>query len=129
MSVKPLLQALWLVDDAHQDSNTGKINVTGLFDVIEIQRPATHFTAPAFLFFTLIGLHGQVDMTLFYVDLSDLSVLLDRPFRVQSNDPLASQVVCLAVPPMPVPHPGIYSWELHWQNDMIGSSRITARVS
>jgi hypothetical protein len=64
VSVKPLLQALWLVDDADQDPSTGKINVTGLFDAIAIQRPATHFTARAFLFFTLTGVHGQVDLTL-----------------------------------------------------------------
>jgi hypothetical protein len=127
--VKPLLQALWLVDDANQDPNTGKINVTGLFDAIEIQRPATHFTAQAFLFFTLTELHGQVDLTLRYVDLSDLSVLLDRPFTVSANDPLESKVVCLAVQAMPVPHAGMYSWELYWQNEMIGSSRITAKVS
>jgi hypothetical protein len=68
-------------------------------------------------------------LTLRFVDLSDLSLLLDRPFTVYSSDPLASQVVCLAVPAMPVPHPGIYAWELYWQNEMIGSSRITAHVS
>jgi hypothetical protein len=126
--VKPLLQALWLVDDANQDSSTGKIDVTGLFDVIEIQRPATHFTAQAFLFFVLTGLHGQVALTLRFVDLSDLSLLLDRPFSVYGSDPLASEVVCLAVPAMPIPHPGIYVWELYWQNELIGSSRITAHV-
>jgi hypothetical protein len=127
--VKPQLQALWLVDDARQDASTGKINVTGLFDVIEIQRPATHFTSQAFLFFALTGLPGQVDLSLHYVDLSDLSLLLDRPFSVQGTDPLLSQVVCLAVAPMPVPHSGVYAWELDWQNEIIGSSRVTARVS
>ncbi len=128
MSVKPLLQALWLVDDANQDPGTGKINVAGLFDVIDIQQPATHFTAPASLFFALTGLHGQVDLTLRYVNLSDLSVLLDRPFRVHGHDPLAAEVVRLAAQAMPVPHPGVYAWELYWQNEMIGSSRITAHV-
>jgi len=129
VSVKPSLQALWLVDDAAQDPGTGKINVTGLFDQIEIQRPATHFAAQAFLFFALIGLHGEVDLTLRYVDLSDLSILLDHSFSVHAADPLTSKVVCVTAPAMPVPHPGIYAWELYWQNEMIGSSRITARVS
>jgi hypothetical protein len=129
VSVKPLLQALWMVDDATQDTSTGKVDVTGIFDEIDILRPATHFTAQAFLFFTLTGLHGEVDLTLQYVDLSDLSLLLDRPFSVRANGPLESQVVCSRVPAMPVPHPGIYAWELHWQNELVGSSRITARVS
>jgi hypothetical protein len=126
--MKPSLQALWLVDDANQDSDTGKINITGMFDVIEIERPATHFAAGASLFFALTGLHGKVDLTLRYVNLSDLSVLLERPLSVAADSPLVAKVVCVAAPPMPVPRPGIYAWELYWQDDMIGSSRLTAKV-
>jgi hypothetical protein len=127
--VKPSLQALWLVEDAAQDPATGKINITGLFDQIEVSRPATHFTAPAFLFFALTEVHGQVDLALRYVDLSDLSLFVERLLSVASADPLASTVVCVAAPPMPVPHAGVYAWELWWQNDIIGSSRIVAQVS
>src|SRR4051794_22227016 len=112
------MQALWLTDDAQQDPKTGKINVTGLCDVIEVERSQTHFSAKAYLFFALVGIHGQIDLTLRYVDLSDLSVLVDRAFSVTHNDPLVSKVVCLAAPAMPVPHPGVYVWELWWQNEV-----------
>jgi hypothetical protein len=127
--VKPSLQPLWLAEDAHQHPGTGKIDSTGLFDQIEVSRPATHFTSRAFLFFTLTDVHGQVDLALRYVDLSDLSLLVERLLSVASPDPLASTVVCVAAPPMPVPHPGVYAWELWWQNEIIGSSRIAAQVS
>jgi hypothetical protein len=123
------LQALWLVDDADQDPGTGKITITGLFDQIEVKRPATHFSTQAFLFFALTDVRGQVDLALRYVDLSDLSLLVEFPLSVVSADPLASTVVCVRAPPMPVPHPGVYAWELWWQNDIIGSSRIVAQVS
>ncbi|HYT91466.1 MAG TPA: hypothetical protein VEL76_22320 [Gemmataceae bacterium] len=94
-----------------------------------MKRPETHFTAQAFLFFALVGIHGQADLALRYVDLADLSVLVDRPLSVPHDNPLVSKVVCLKAPAMPVPHPGVYVWEVWWQNEIIGSSRITAVVS
>lgn len=128
MSIKPALQSLWLVDDARQDPVTGKMDVIGRFDAIEVEWPATHYTSRGFLYFVLTGMHGKERLTLRYANLADLAVLVERQFTLQASGPLDVQDVCIHVPAMPVPHPGVYAWELYWENEMLGSSRVTASV-
>jgi hypothetical protein len=128
MAVTPSLQSLWLADDVTTDSQTGKVTAQGIFDEIEIKRPATQFDSPASLFFGLIGMHGNADFQLCYVDLSNNEVLMERAVRVECSDPLSVTGVQVRLPKMPVPHPGIYTWELYCGGELLGCTRITAHV-
>ena len=120
------MQSLWLADAAAQDGATGKVNLAGLFDQIEVEA-GTDFTAPAVLFFALRGIHGRVRLTLLYADV-DGDVLLEHDIEVP-GEPLVTATVCRPIPRIPVPDPGVYTWELHFGDgeDILGSARVTAR--
>lgn len=128
MPGKPLLQALWLVDDADRDPETGKVDVRGMFDLIEVKDPSREFTATAYLFCALRGLHGPVKLNLRYTDLEDESILIDRPLAITHDDPLITLDLKLLLRRIPVPHEGVYVWELIWENEVLGSSRLTAKI-
>lgn len=129
LAVTPFLQALWLADEISQDSATGKVTVRGIFDQIEVDSPATHFTCVAYLFFAVRNVHRRVDLVLRYVDLSTNEVLLERPVALESDGPLATTDVSIHLPRIPVPHSGEFAWELYCGNDVIGVSRVIARVN
>jgi hypothetical protein len=127
VSIKPSLQALWLADEVSPDDATGKVTVSGIFNQIEVD-PGTDFTAPAHLFFALRDVHGRVELILLYVDLDDNGVLLERSVQVDGS-PLLTTDVCVRISKMPVPHPGVYSWELLFGNELLGASRVQALFS
>jgi hypothetical protein len=60
-----------------------------------------------------------------YVDLRDESPLFETRFPVNSDDPLASVELVLQVPPFPLPHAGVYAFEVLNEDNPIGSLRIT----
>jgi hypothetical protein len=128
VAVKPLLQALWLADDVDCNPKTGKVTLVGIFDQIEVTRPATHFASTAYLFCALRGIHGRTELVLCYVDLSSNAVLLEWPVSLNETNPLATVDIAFRLPPVPVPHEGEYAWELYFEGEVIGSSRVTATV-
>lgn len=126
MATKPMLQQIWLADDVIRDDTTGKVTVAGIFDRIEATPPEKVFTAPAYLFFALTGLHGPLDLHLCYVDMLDLRILMRLPIRVLGNDPLATIDVAVRLKKMPIPRSGQFAWELYLGNELLGCSRVRA---
>jgi hypothetical protein len=123
---KPLVQALWLADDVSKDPATGKVTVKGLFDRVYAKPPANEFNSRAYLFFGITGVHGKVSLRLCYVDLSDNAVLLQRQWELERTDPVALLDVAIRLRKIPIPHSGVYAWELYCDDDQIGSARIRA---
>src|SRR5437764_988093 len=109
MNVKPSIQSLWLADEITQDPEPGKVTVSNIFDRIDIKRPATNFTSTAYLFFCLRGLHGEAELKLAYVDLSDNEALFEQTVQVREDDPLQTADVRVRLPKMRVPHDGEYA--------------------
>jgi hypothetical protein len=124
--MNPTLQSIWLVDSAEQDPNTGKVNLSGLFNHIDVPAGAD-YASGATVFFAIRGVHGHARLTLWYVDLSDNGVLLERHIRVE-GDPLDTTDVSVRVNRIPVPHSGEYAWELYAGDDQLGTARVTATV-
>ncbi len=61
------------------------------------------------------------------MDLEKSEVLLENgPIEIESDDPLASIDFAIPVPPLPIPHEGVYALELHSCDEIIGILRITA---
>jgi hypothetical protein len=77
-------------------------------------------------FISLTDFRGPTDLELRYVDLTDQGVLLMLKFRVFSDDPLKTVEAILPVPPLPTPHPGVYALELLFNEELLGSLRVTA---
>jgi hypothetical protein len=128
MPIKPSLQSLWLADSVTKDPETGKVDVRGMFDQIEIQEPSREFTSPGNLYCGLRDVHGSLTLSFRYTDLQDNSILVDRSLPVRHDDPLVTLDVVVAIKKIPVPHAGVYLWELVWENEVIGSSRLTANI-
>src|SRR4051794_10494068 len=101
MSVKPLLQAIWLADAVSKDPY-GKVTVVGMFDQIEV-RSGKDYTEGACLFFALRGVHGHVQLQLTYTSLADNETLLERKLTVEgADDPLLTADVTLNINRIPV---------------------------
>jgi hypothetical protein len=126
--VNPTLQAIWLAEEVSLEDDTGKVTVSGIFNVIELPQQVVSYDQPVTLFFALSGVHGRTDMQLCLVDLLTLEVVLTRPVRVESDDPLEITDVSVRVNTMPPSHSGSYSWELHCEGEMLGSSRLIVRT-
>lgn len=128
MNVKPLAQALWLVDHADTDEPTGKISLIGICDCLDILAPATEYTEGAFLFFSLRGIHGQENVALTYEDATDGQELLRIKLTVRADSPNESIVRAIPVNKIPVPHDGEYIWQLRWRDEIIAEAPIVAYI-
>jgi hypothetical protein len=80
------------------------------------------------VYISLTDVVGKVRFTLRYVDLRDNSALLEVSFDLEGKDRLATNEVVLPVPPLPIPHEGVFALELLCADELLGSHRITATV-
>ena len=103
---KPILQAMVLADHVYQDRLTGKHIISGTFTGIVFGTAKValegegddqrHVTAQAviragspYLYLALAEVHGQLPLSLKFVDLSDSSVLFEAQVVVTAADPVA----------------------------------------
>jgi hypothetical protein len=101
--------------------------IAGVFDNITLSEIPGHFPNSSCLYVSLTEIRGEVDIMLRYVDLSSNEVLLEHgPTKLVCDDPLVSVDFSVEVPPLPVPHEGVFGWEVHAGDEMIGMLRITA---
>jgi len=126
VDTKPVLQALVLADHIYVDSQTNKKVIAGTFNRIWAKEfPAQHH-APTWAFLCLTDVQRDCEITLRYVDLKDQMVLLEAaPLTLKSDDRLASDELVVQVPPFPMPHAGVYAFEVYADDELIGSLRIS----
>ena len=59
------------------------------------------------------------------MDLAENRVLMEgSPFTVRCEDPLQSVEIVTQVPPFPMPHEGVFAFELHSRGQLLGSLRV-----
>jgi hypothetical protein len=139
---KPVLQAMVLADHVYQDRLTGKFIICGTFSTILFgPSPNTEPSAASqnvaaglvsragspYLYLALAEVHGDVQLSLRFVDLSDASVLIQAEIIVASNDPVAVAEYILPMPPLPAERIGNYSLDLLYDEELLGSWRIAVR--
>jgi hypothetical protein len=88
-----------------------------------------HRSGSPYAYVSVTGIRDTVPLELRYMDLSDNTVLFLIKFSVKSDDPLKTVEAVVPVPPLPTPHPGVYVLELLFENEPLGSHRITATDS
>lgn len=123
----PVLQALLLADHIYTDQSTNKRIICGTFSKIFCLRfPAlTSFSCYAFVL--LVDVIGDIEMQLRLVSLNDNEILMEsNKARIKSDDPLTPLDVVFQIPPLPLPHEGIYSFECWTDDVMIGAVRLQA---
>ena len=153
---KPILQALVLADHIYQDKRSGKMVIAGTFNDVTIYRnelktytreeptepggtsrkhqvteyPPDHVgdDGSPWVYMCLTGIHNSVDLELRFVNLINNRVLLQADLKVQCDDPVRSVEVGIRLPTrLPTPHEGVYALELLYEEELLGSWRISAK--
>lgn len=124
--MKPTLQALVLADHVYVDGATGKKIIAGTFNALgaPAQFPG-RFERHTYAYLSVTNVEGKSTLTLRFVDLKDNSVVMQgRSSEVTFPDRLRSTELIIPVPPFPMPHPGMFAFEVWLGDEPIGSLRI-----
>jgi hypothetical protein len=126
MNVRPILQALVLADHIYIDAKTGKKIIAGTFNHLSSPEFPSFFGRSTFAFLSLTDVHADVPITLRYVDLSTNETLLElRDLKMESpGDPLATVEMVIELPRFPMPHPGIFAFEVFAYDEPVGALRV-----
>jgi hypothetical protein len=131
MNVRPILQSLVLADHIYIDAKTGKKIIAGTFNHLAAPEFPSFFGRTTYAFISMTEVHGNTPVTLKYTDLSNSETLLeirDLPMEAP-NDPLATVEMVVELPRFPMPHEGIFAFEVYAHEEQIGSLRIQVSLS
>jgi hypothetical protein len=124
------LQALLMADHIYRDQTSGKYILAGVFH---------HLYSPAFpvtfgrsigLYISLLGMSGEAEMEIKFVDLQDGHVWL-RGEAIKISNPSPGEPVELAieVPQVPLPHAGDFAFQV-WVNGLeLGQVKLMVESS
>lgn len=122
--VAPLLVAALVCDVAVTDPSSGKRSLIGIFDHVRVAKFPT--TRRLSLYFKIADAQGRYDFDVRYVQASTGEVLARAEGKVVARDRLSSSDLHLAFPPLPIPTPGRYEFQV-WANSMfLGSTFMDA---
>ena len=76
---------------------------------------------------SLTEVQGQRKFELRYVDLEENNVLFSTEFGVECRDPLETIQLSMPLPPLPVPHEGVFVLELLCEGELLGSHRVLTK--
>jgi hypothetical protein len=62
-----------------------------------------------------------------YVDLNENAELFSTHFGVECRDPLETIQISLPLPPLPVPHEGVFALELLCDGELLGTHRVLTK--
>lgn len=121
----PVLQAIVLCDCVYTDARTGKKVIAGTFNTLWGHEFPTVFGRPTYVYLCLTELHTATVVQLRYVDLDKDDVLLGFDgLEFTAGSPLEAVELSVEVPPLPMPHAGVFAFEVHCQGSILGSVRI-----
>jgi hypothetical protein len=79
-----------------------------------------------YLYLALTGIHGKTSLTIQFVNQSDGESVFDALLDVTSADPVAVAEYCVPMPQLPITKPGVYSLDLLYKGEILGSWRLVA---
>lgn len=125
MDDHPKLQAIVLADRIYTEQHTGKKIIAGTFNTLSSPEFPCDYHTTTFAYICATNVRGRAPMHLRYVDLKTNEILFrSGQFELSSKDPLASIELIVEVPPFPMPHPGVFVFEVVSREEPIGSYRI-----
>lgn len=80
-----------------------------------------------YAYLSMTELQGTRKFELRYVDLDEDTVVFATHFEVSCRDPLETIQITVPLPPLPVPHEGVFVLELLCDGEMLGSHRVVAK--
>lgn len=122
--VVPLLVAAIVCDAAVTDPSTNKKNLIGIFDRINVGTFPTQ--RPMSLYLKVADAEGHYEFQIRFVQVSTGRVLARADGEVEATDRLKSTDLHMNFPPLPIPEPGRYEFQI-WANAMfLGQAFIDA---
>lgn len=119
------VQALLLADHIYRDHNTGKFVIAGTFHQLNVATFPATFGRSVGVFVSLSNVVGKKEITLHFVDAATHEVLLDtRAMEIFGNDPHLPIEFAVEIPPLPLPHAGMYWFQLKTNGIMVGSIQV-----
>jgi hypothetical protein len=121
---QPIVQSFILADHVYIDSKTGKKIIAGTFNRVALGEGQSSLH-PVVAYLALVGCHGPVSLQVRLADLDDGKVLRSSGvLRFDARDPLETYEVVIEVPPLPLPHEGIYALEALCNDQLAGNIRL-----
>ena len=124
--VVPLLVAALVCDVAVEDPTTGKPNLIGIFDNVNVVRFPTQ--RPLYLFVKLADAEGYYDLSVKYVRVSTGEMLAEAQGSLQAADRLSPSSMLIQFPPLAIPDAGIYEFQVWANSAFLGAATLTART-
>lgn len=124
---KPTLQSFILADHVYMDAFTNKKVIAGTFDNIVAKSFPSNLDRTSSAYLRILNCRRGVKIQLRYVDLKDDNVLRESSEIPLNNarGPLESHELIVEVPPLPVPHPGVYELSAYCDGEFLGRIKIT----
>lgn len=142
--MKPVLQALVVADHVYRDGNTGKHIIAGTFNSFKFSRKApviqtetpngTKKTIVAggmdsgspYAYVCLTDVFQKTKFQLQFIYLKKNDVLFWTDAVIQNANRLGTIELVFPLPRLPIKEAGVYALEVVWENEILGSWRITA---
>lgn len=122
--VVPVLVAVLACDVAVADPSTGKKNLIGLFNRVNIGSFPTQ--RPMSLYMKLADAEGYYKIEVRFVQASSDKILAKAEGELQAPDRLASVDLHIDFPPLPIPEEGRYEFQV-WANSVfLGQTFVDA---
>ena len=127
---KPILTATVVCDNIYRDSLTQKCVISGTFAIIHGTKfPAMHGHAAIYVALTDISEKGTVQIV-FRTEPDHVVVAALPAWRIEEvpEDRTATIELCGNIAGLPLPSDGNYEFAVFWNNQYLGSKRITVKI-
>ena len=122
------LQSFLLADHVYCDRGTGKHVIAGTFYQLNVPAVPATFGRSVGAYISLSGVSTTTRIDLEFVDPANGDVLLStRSFEIACDDPATPVDFALEIPPMPLPHAGIFYFQLAANGIPIGRAPVVVR--
>lgn len=123
-NVVPVLVAVLVCDIAVPDPSTGKKNLIGIFNRINVGKFSTN--RPMSVYLKLTDAEGYYEFDIRFIQVKTGTILAGAQGKLTAKDRLASTDLCIQFPPLPIPEEGRYEFQV-WANSMfLGSTFLDA---
>ena len=122
--VVPVLVAALVCDVAVSDPSTGKKNLIGIFDRVNVGKFPT--TRRMSLYVKVTDAEGDYDTEVRYVQVGSGKVLAQAQGKLHSANRLASVELLIKFPPLPIPAEGRYEFQVWTNSVFLGATFIDA---
>lgn len=151
MATLPILQALLIADQVYEDNTTHKKVICGVFHSVFIMKGPPQINeeedgtksvsvdikdinqyrsaGSPFCYISLTELRGEKTLELRLVNLATYNPLFKAEITVKRDDPVETLELVIPLPKLSIQDVGVYAFELICDDTLLGSHRITAKLS